>query len=109
MAGERPVCSPSCTRPSFFFKRSVRIFGPIRYCSSPEVRVSDSMTALRFLQDQLNDPILYHNENKCSPHEMVSCKKINLIHIQFLRASVVVSSVAARDRTVQTHAQEHEL
>src|SRR4028118_350907 len=99
MAGERPVCSPSCTRPSFFFKRSVRILGPIRYCSSPAVRVSDSMTTLRFRQVQQDTPFLYYNENNCASHEIVSGKKTCLIHIQLLRASVVVSSVALRGRS----------
>src|SRR5918993_4216267 len=98
MAGESPVCSPSCTRPSFFFKRSVRIFGPMLYCSSPAVRVSDSITTLRFHQDQLNTLMFYHKENESSPHEIVSRKKTRLTHTQFLRASVVVSSVAVRGR-----------
>jgi hypothetical protein len=30
IAGDSPVCSPSCTSPSFFFRRSDRTFGPIR-------------------------------------------------------------------------------
>ena len=29
MPDDRPVCSPSCTSPRFFFRRSALIFGPI--------------------------------------------------------------------------------
>jgi uncharacterized surface protein with fasciclin (FAS1) repeats len=43
--------------------------------------------------------MFYHRENKSSPHEIVSGKKICFTHNQFLRASVVVSSVAARVRS----------
>src|SRR4028119_1625580 len=106
MAGESPVCSPSCTSPSFFFKRSVRIFGPMRFCSSPAVRLSDSTTALRFHQDQVNALMFYHKENNCSPHEKVSATKTGLTHSQTVRASVVVSS-SAETRSLN-HAQEHE-
>ena len=53
MAGDRPVCSPSWTSPSFFLWRRARTFGPIPYRSSPAVSVSESIPpALRSRPDQ---------------------------------------------------------
>jgi uncharacterized surface protein with fasciclin (FAS1) repeats len=42
--------------------------------------------------------MFYYREKESSPHEIVSGKKTTLNHIQLLRPSMVVSSVAARDR-----------
>jgi uncharacterized surface protein with fasciclin (FAS1) repeats len=57
------------------------------------------MAALRFLQDQVNTHMFYHYENQCSLHEIVNRMKNTLTHNQLLRASVVVSPVAERDRS----------
>src|SRR5690242_15330321 len=62
-AGDRPVCSPICTSPSFLFARSVRIFGPILYRLKPSSSVSDSIS---FSPASNRQQQIYYSENRHS-------------------------------------------